>query len=61
MPLYMQIPSLIGLLLFVANTTGIVQVQMLGLHVIPHVALHRGHVLTFLAVETYPWAKINHL
>ena len=57
----MKVPSFIRLLSFVTNIARIVQIQMLRLHVIPHVALHGGHVLALHTAETDPCAQIYNL
>ena len=51
------VPGLVGLLRLVAQRAMVGEVQVPGLHVVPHVALHGAGVVTLQAAEALPLAQ----
>lgn len=56
-----RVPGLVGLLRLVAQRAEVGEVQVPGLHVVPHVALHGAGVVALQAAEALPLAQGQNL
>ena len=52
-----RVPGLVGLLRLVAQRAEVGEVQVPGLHVVPHVALHGAGVVALQTAEALPLAQ----